>query len=319
MNVKRLSSSAHYQVKAAAPNAPGGEVEALVSVFNNTDLVGDRVMPGAFAKSLDLYAKSGKAIPFVWSHAWENPDAYIGKVTAARETKDGLVVTAQLFNTTTAQHIKTLLAEGVVSEFSFAYDVIQSAPGKDGVNELTELHILEAGPTLKGANPATQLIGVRAYERAIQKAAAGELSEGDFVTWGEDGYGQVVHIMTEGTLGAEGEPLSIEASADDPVALVREYDESEEGTGEETYEPTEIFTAHRFSELTAAREKAAPRAHVGAKAGRVLSAKNEGALREAARLIDEVLATLGTTEEKAAPAPLTASDALLLLEIEELS
>lgn len=166
MNVKRISSAAHYQVKADAQSAPGGVVEALVSVFGNEDLVGDRVLRGAFQKSLDAYAQSGRSIPFVWAHSWDDPNAYIGKVVKAVETDAGLLVQAQLFNTTTAQHIKTLLQEGVVGEFSFAYDVISQAPGKDGVNELAELSILECGPCLKGANPATQLIGVRAYERA---------------------------------------------------------------------------------------------------------------------------------------------------------
>ncbi len=303
VKLQQKSAAATFQVKAAATDAPNGEVTALVSVFGNEDLVGDRVMKGAFAKSLAAIKEAGRSIPFVWSHQWADPNAYIGKVLDAEETDDGLLVRASLFDTQTAQHIKTLLKEGVVTEFSFAYDVIKQRPGKDGVNELTEVHILEAGPTLKGANPATQLVNVRSA--LGQKAEPGELDLGDFVTW-EGGYGRVEYVMTEGEFGVEGDPLSLAATADDPLAMVRIYEQDENGA-----EPTDLFTGFRFSELTAAEapaevvaeeevEAEAAAATTGAKAGRVLSSKNEGRIREAVGLLDEVLGTLGDAGEKAA-------------------
>ncbi len=332
MNIKRHVVAATWSMKSA--NDANGEVEALVSVFNNKDLVGDRVLPGAFAESLALYAESGKSIPWVWSHQWDNPDAYIGKVTEARETQDGLVVKATFFPTAQAQQVRRLLAEGVVTEFSFAYDVKEQRPGKDGVNELVRLHILEAGPCLKGANSATRLIGVRSYDRATgthtAKAEPGDLAEGSFVQWA-GGYGRVEYIMTEGEFGVEGDPLSLEATAEDPLALVREYDE--EG-GE--WLPTDNFTAHRFSELVAVEPKHAPRvetsAHVGTavKSGRVLSTKNEGRIREAVGLLDEVLGTLTADDNAKSEEPevkdeqaespantgMDAATAQLLLELE---
>jgi uncharacterized protein len=290
MQPQQKSVRAKFHVKADAQDAPNGEVTALVSVFGNEDLVGDRMIKGAFAKSLNAIKDAGRSIPFVWSHQWSDPNAYIGKVLDAEETDDGLLVRASLFDTQTAQHIKTLLKEGVVTEFSFAYDVIKQSPGKDGVNELTEVHILEAGPTLKGANPATQLVNVRSAlsaqvdakagrvlstknesrirdavvlldevlgslgdngEKAAPevKAEPGELQLADFVTWEGDGYGRVEYIMLEGEFGVEGDPLSLTATPDDPLAMVRVYQETEDG-----YQPTDTFTGFRFSELTAAAE-----------------------------------------------------------------
>lgn len=226
-----------------ATDAPHGEVTALVSVFNNVDLAGDRIIPGAFAKSLSRIAASGRSLPFVWSHQWNDPNAYIGKVLEASETPDGLVVRASMFDTPTAQHIKTLLAEGVIAEFSFAFDILDSRRAKDGVIELLEVNILEAGPTLKGANPATQLVDVRSALDIETRAEPGELAEGDLVEWA-DGYGRVEYIMVDGTFGVEGDPLSLVASADDPLALVRVYAEQD---GELV--PTETFRGFRFSEL----------------------------------------------------------------------
>lgn len=327
--MRQKSAAATFAVKNDAADAPAGEVTALVSVFGNEDLVGDRVVKGAFAKSLAAISAAGKSIPFVWSHQWADPNAYIGKVIEAEETDDGLQVRAALFDTPTAQHIKTLLKEGVVTEFSFAYDIVDQREGDDGINELTELHILEAGPTLKGANPATQLIGVRSA-LAARKAEPDELVEGSWVTWADGaGYGRVEYIMTEGTFGVDGDPLSLEATAEDPLAMVRLY---EEDNG--IYTATDTFAGFRFSELTVSEEKDASTtagksgtARTRHKVGRSISAKNEQRLRDARQLIGEVLETIGEnigepakTEEpagvKVEEQGMTGEIALALLELE---
>lgn len=156
--------SAAIEVKAASDEAPHGEFTALVSVFGNVDLVGDRVVKGAFADSLAEYAASGKSIPVVWSHDWNTPESYIGKALSAEETDDGLLVRAAFFDTDRAQTVRNLLTERVVSEFSFAYDVVDEQKADDGANELTSLRLLEVGPTLKGANPETVLVAAKAAE-----------------------------------------------------------------------------------------------------------------------------------------------------------
>ena len=71
-------------------------------------------------------------------------------------------------------------------------------------------------------------------------AAPDELAVGDFASW-HDGQGRVEHVMTDGVLGVEGSELSIEASADDPAALMRIYQDGE---------PTELMVGYKFSELT---------------------------------------------------------------------
>jgi HK97 family phage prohead protease len=292
MNIK--SFPAEIEVKAVSDSeAPHGSFTALVSVFGNTDLVGDRVMPGAFAKSLQGYAAAGKTLPVVWNHDFSTAESFIGKTLEAEETDDGLLIKAAFFDTPRAQMVRTLLNERVVTEFSFAYDVIDEAKGDDGVNELRELHILEASVTLKGANPATQLIAAKAAQ-VSRKAEPGELSEGSYVMWGQDGYGRVEYIMTEGFFGVDGDPLSLEASEDDPLALVRIYEQEAD-----VYSATQLFVGFRFSELVASEEKAkSGRATVAnRKAGRTLSAKNENSLREAKALLDNVLGSLESPTE----------------------
>jgi HK97 family phage major capsid protein/HK97 family phage prohead protease len=80
------------------------------------------------------------------------------------------------------------------------------------------------------------------------RAAANELSEGDFVQWDSSGgtaRGRIEHVMREGTLGVPDTEFSIDASAEDPAALIRIYSEGEEG-----WEATETLVGHKFSTLT---------------------------------------------------------------------
>lgn len=152
-----------------------GEFEALVSVFGNVDLGGDRVVKGAFAKSLAKYRAAGDPIPIIWNHDWANPAAHIGKAdpNGAEETDDGLLIKGSLdLDNPFAAQVYRLLSERRVKEFSFGYNVVKSAKAKDGAEDLTELDLFEAGPTLKGMNPSTQLLAVKSYARAEEEAKA---------------------------------------------------------------------------------------------------------------------------------------------------
>lgn len=90
--------------------------------------------------------------------------------------------------------------------------------------------------------------------RSEERAEPGELEIGDFVEWDSSGgmaRGRIEHIMTEGVLGVPDSSFSINATEDDPAALIRiwrfdEGDEEEEGEWEET----ETLVGHRFSTLT---------------------------------------------------------------------
>jgi HK97 family phage prohead protease len=164
---------------ATANVTEAGTVEAIVSVFGNVDYVGDRVMPGAFAKTLESYAASGRNIPFVWSHDYDTPESYIGKVVEAAETSEGLKVRAELFDTPRAQVVRELLVNRVVSEFSFAYEVVNSQKAADGYNDLTELNLLECGPTLRGANPMTRLLDAKAATVETSEAEGPKVLHGE--------------------------------------------------------------------------------------------------------------------------------------------
>lgn len=139
-----------------------GVFEAIVSVFGNVDLVGEKVLPGAFTKSLQKWSQSADPIPVIWSHQWDDLDAHVGEVLEAEERDEGLYIKGRLdTDDDFARKLYNKMKRRRVKEFSFAYDVIDSRDAKDGVTELVELDVIEVGPTLKGANPDTQLLAVK--------------------------------------------------------------------------------------------------------------------------------------------------------------
>lgn len=157
-----------------------GQFKALVSVFGNTDTYGDVVMPGAFTKSLKTWEDRGAQIPVIWSHDWQDPFSHVGTTVKAVETERGLEIIGEIppeeqeANPKAAQ-IYRLLKSGRVSQFSFAYDVVESSWGeRDGreVYELKELDLIEVGPCLIGVNQETELLGIKsdAIDRAVAKA-----------------------------------------------------------------------------------------------------------------------------------------------------
>jgi len=80
------------------------------------------------------------------------------------------------------------------------------------------------------------------------RAEAGELEIGDFVRWNSSGgiaRGRIEHIMTEGVLGIPDSDFSLNATPDNPAALIRIWREGADG-----WEETEVLVGHRFETLT---------------------------------------------------------------------
>lgn len=160
--------------------------EAIVSVFNNKDGIGDIVRPGAFKDTIAAWAQSGDSIPVLWSHRMDDPNYNIGSVKEIEEVGAGDVRIPESANSWVKEHgglwvkceldtrddetpmakqVRHLLRKRRVTQFSFAYEVLDSRPGiEEGTTELTKLWLYEVGPTPIGMNPMTELITAKAAE-----------------------------------------------------------------------------------------------------------------------------------------------------------
>ena len=95
--------------------------------------------------------------------------------------------------------------------------------------------------------------GVRIKEmqdRTMQtnRAEPDGLQDGDFVQWDSSGgtaKGKIESIEREGSINVPGTEFTIEATPEDPAALIRIYSEGEDG-----WEATDTLVGHKFSTLT---------------------------------------------------------------------
>lgn len=164
------------RVKAAADDQGEGIVEALVATYD-LDSAGERIVPGAFAKTLDEWGARDESIPFLWSHMHDDLDAYLGDVIEASETDDGLLVKAQIdLDDEKSRKAYKLIKGGRVRNYSFAYEVIDSEEKSDELL-LKELKLFEVGPTLIGMNQATRTVAVKRSRKAADDEPVDELDE----------------------------------------------------------------------------------------------------------------------------------------------
>jgi uncharacterized protein len=187
--------SAPFEIKASDDQA--GTFEALVSVFGNVDRVNDRVVKGAFAKSLERWRESGDPLPVVLSHRWDDVHSHIGVIEPHNisETEDGLYVKGQLdLDNPVAMQTYRLMKRRSLKAFSFGYEVLDEKRTRDGVNELVEVDLHEVGPTLVGANPDAQL---QAVKSAIQAEATGRKPQGNADEDPDRGKSQIARVRRE--------------------------------------------------------------------------------------------------------------------------
>lgn len=164
-----------------------GTFEAIVAAYN-VDSMGDKIVPGAFAKTLESWGTKDGNIPVIWSHQHADPFAHIGYTTDAKETDDGLYIKGVLDvdENPQAKQVYKLIKGGRVANYSFAYDIKDSEAVKsdqkadnDGADLLLkELDLIEVGPCLVGANRDTRTLAVKSQQKKPnEKAVAGSYEQ----------------------------------------------------------------------------------------------------------------------------------------------
>jgi HK97 family phage prohead protease len=114
-----------------------GQFTGLASVYGNTDLGGDIVLPGAFTKTL---ADRGGEVPILFAHDMRQPIG-LGKL---RDTVGGLEIQGQLVLNGVPKALEAyqLLKAKVLRGLSIGYDVVKSDV-QNGIRHLRELKLFE--------------------------------------------------------------------------------------------------------------------------------------------------------------------------------
>ena len=152
----------HLDVKAASTVTDQGRFSAIAATWD-LDLVGDQIVPGAFAGSIRRWQESGKRLPLHWNHSGEASDV-IGWIDpgSLREAAEGLYVKGQLDleESEVAREAWRSMRNNAVS-LSFGFMTVKSRDREDGVKELLELDLFEISITPSPANPRTRIIDMK--------------------------------------------------------------------------------------------------------------------------------------------------------------
>jgi len=88
----------------------------------------------------------------------------------------------------------------------------------------------------------------RAIEEVLERAEPGTLKVGDFVEWDSSGgmaRGKITRVITEGSVDVPDSSFTINATEEDPAALIQVYRDNDG-----SYEESDTIVGHRFSTLT---------------------------------------------------------------------
>lgn len=130
------------------------EFEGHGSVFGNTDLGGDVVMPGAFSRTLAKHRTEGNWPQMFWMH---NPSQVPGKWLEMSEDENGLRVKGVLADTPLGNEIHTLLTMDAVRGLSIGYQVTDDEWKDDGTRLLKEVELWEVSVVSLPMNPLAQV------------------------------------------------------------------------------------------------------------------------------------------------------------------
>lgn len=160
----------HKTLEAKATATELGEFTAIAAAYS-VDRGNERIIPGAFAKTIANWRASGKMIPLHWDHSGD-PSDIIGVVDPAsvEETDAGLLVAGRLDleGSSVAKEAWRLMKSGSMA-LSFGYMVTDGEEAKDGVYELKSVDLFEISITPAPMNPDTRFIGLKSVTAAEDK------------------------------------------------------------------------------------------------------------------------------------------------------
>lgn len=132
-----------------------GSFEGILAAYNNVDLGGDTILPGAFTKTIQEH---GSEVPLLWQHDTDEP---IGKLTLI-DGPDALRVKGQLLmDLPIAQKAYLLLKGQIIKGLSIGYDTIKKDV-EDGVRRLKELRLWEGSIVTFPMNQAAMVTAIKA-------------------------------------------------------------------------------------------------------------------------------------------------------------
>jgi HK97 family phage prohead protease len=148
----------------------GRIIEGYAATFNNVDLVGDIVAPGAFTKTI-AERQPRKLIKVFLDHAIP-----IGMPLEMVEDSRGLFTRSRISEVPEGDKALQFVKDGLCAHMSFAYDVMTremvQQESREPIRRLLELKLYEFGPVHWPANEQAEILGLKELSEALQEAKA---------------------------------------------------------------------------------------------------------------------------------------------------
>jgi HK97 family phage prohead protease len=145
--------------------APDGSFTGSLAVYNNIDLGGDLIEPGAFTKTIEEH---GNEVPLLWQHKSDVP---IGMLTLV-DGPTALSVKGQLcMDVPAAKNAYLLIKARIVKGLSIGFDTVKDAV--DGATRrLKEIRLWEGSIVTFPMNELALITSVKDRRKARQEAKA---------------------------------------------------------------------------------------------------------------------------------------------------
>jgi len=147
-----------------------GIVTGYFAHFGSIDSDGDRIIPGAFAKTIRENGPDGTGlIKHLLDH---DKTKAVGKILVLKEDSTGLYYESKAGRHTNGRDFLMMAEDGILNQHSFGYRTIKQQKKSDA-NDLTELAMLE-GSSIQflGANRNTPVTGVKNFEDVLDEFEA---------------------------------------------------------------------------------------------------------------------------------------------------
>lgn len=173
---RKLKSCANSNLRIGKKEDSNEDADGVGTIFGYAatfdripDSYGDVIAPGAFTDTLKRWEElneQGKYIPLLYGHNTQDPEYNIGRIVKAGEDERGLWVEGEIdLDNDKAAYVRKLAQEGRLYQFSFAYDILESADItlEDGgkAYELQKLELYEVSLVQIPANQRATLEEVK--------------------------------------------------------------------------------------------------------------------------------------------------------------
>jgi len=152
----------------------GGIVEGYFGAFNNVDSDNDRILQGAFSKSIQEHGPQSASNRKIAHLAYHDTRRPLGVIQELKEDQTGLYFRSKMGTHTEGQDFLKMYNEGLIREHSIGFNYIadkikQVEEGDQKIWDIQEVKLWEGSAVVFGANSETPNLSIVKSQEDLNK------------------------------------------------------------------------------------------------------------------------------------------------------